>query len=161
MKTLQSTDTIAGVMEYADGTYAPAIFTRDYADNWYCWVANKTPGGTTQRAALMAARKTIKVNERLGIKALNDHWTSYTNGPSMMDWFKDNGCFTEDNLPMVIPKVSTIKTAAQAEDLAQRWQQWFGEADHYMSELADWGAFFTELADKFDLTETFKENGII
>jgi hypothetical protein len=28
-------------------------------------------------------------------------------------------------------------------------------------ELAEWQAYFSELADKFDLVEEFKENGII
>ncbi len=62
---------------------------------------------------------------------------------------------------MKIPNISTITDAGQAEQLAIDWQHWFSEEDHYMSELADWGDFFTELGTKFNLTDEFRENGII
>lgn len=64
---------------------------------------------------------------------------------------------------MIIPDVSTITTEGQARDLAIEWQDWQSEQSLFMSEVADWAGFFTELADKFgnDLREEFEENGII
>lgn len=64
-----------------------------------------------------------------------------------------------------------ITTKEQARNYAIKWQQWASEqnpidaiADNcklYQSDLVEWGAYFTELAERFDLTEEFKENGIL
>lgn len=57
--------------------------------------------------------------------------------------------------------LATIETREQARDYAINWQHWFSERDSYMSEVADWGSAFEALAEKFDLTDEFRENGII
>lgn len=62
----------------------------------------------------------------------------------------------------------TPKTQAEARQYAIDWQNWIGEQNTeenpqslYMSELLEWQAIFKTLGEKFDLTEEFKENGII
>lgn len=62
---------------------------------------------------------------------------------------------------MTIPDINTITSAGEARDLAIDWQAWQSEQSLYMSELADWQAFFRELGRKFDLRDEFEENGII
>jgi hypothetical protein len=62
---------------------------------------------------------------------------------------------------MIIPEISSIKNAEQARDLAIEWQSDFGNHDWYWSELADWQAFFYEIARKYRLVREFKENAII
>lgn len=54
-----------------------------------------------------------------------------------------------------------IETADQARQVAIDWQHWQGEQSLSYGELADWQGYFEELADQFDLTDEFKENGII
>lgn len=54
-----------------------------------------------------------------------------------------------------------INTKEEAINYAIEWQQWVSERDMYMSELLEWQNFFVNLAERFDLTEEFKENGII
>lgn len=54
-----------------------------------------------------------------------------------------------------------INTADEARQYAIDWQYWFGEHSLSYGELAEWQAYFYELAVKFDLIEEFKENGII
>lgn len=65
-------------------------------------------------------------------------------------------------------KKRTPKTREEARQYAIDWQQWFTEQNTkenpqslYMSELIEWQNIFTELGERFDLTEEFKENGII
>ena len=58
-------------------------------------------------------------------------------------------------------KNTKIETQDQARELAIDWQNWQAEQSLYMSELVEWTAFFEELAERFDLTDEFKENGII
>lgn len=62
---------------------------------------------------------------------------------------------------MTIETVQAAKTKDEARQYAIDWQNW--QAEHSMSygELADWQGVFSTLADKFDLVEEFKENGII
>lgn len=69
---------------------------------------------------------------------------------------------------MKIVAISTIKSEDEARQMAIDWQTWASEQNQigeeptlYMSDMADWAAFFTELAAKFNLTEEFKEEGII
>lgn len=62
---------------------------------------------------------------------------------------------------MTIPDISTITSAGEAVDLAIEWQDWQSEQSLYMSEVADWADFFRKLADKYNLTDEFLENGII
>lgn len=56
-----------------------------------------------------------------------------------------------------------ITTAEQAREEAIDWQAWTAETDTplYWSDLADWSDYFTELGRKFNLTDEFRENGII
>ena len=62
---------------------------------------------------------------------------------------------------MEAPNISTIKTAGEAEQLAIDWQSWTSEQNLSYGELAEWSTYFHALADKFDLTEIFNENGIL
>jgi hypothetical protein len=55
----------------------------------------------------------------------------------------------------------TINTQAEATVHAIEWQQWASEQDLSIGELIEWQVYFTELAERFNLTEEFKENGII
>ncbi len=61
---------------------------------------------------------------------------------------------------MKIPPVESIKTKAQARNLAVEWQHWQSDQSLSWGELADWQGFFSQLADKFDLADEFEENGI-
>ena len=65
-------------------------------------------------------------------------------------------------------KNKIINTQEEARDFAIEWQQWVAEQNKpgeeptlYMSDLAEWQAIFEALAEKFDLVDEFKENGII
>lgn len=63
---------------------------------------------------------------------------------------------------MKIPDITTVKTADQATDLAIEWSNTRGNRDWSFQELADWQAFFRELARKFpELRDEFEENAII
>ena len=53
------------------------------------------------------------------------------------------------------------KTKEEARQYAIEWQQWASEQDLSYGELAEWGAEFERIGREFDLTEEFKENGII
>lgn len=57
--------------------------------------------------------------------------------------------------------VDEVLTAGEATDLAIDWQHWAGEQSLSWGELADWQAYFGELADKFGLRAEFEENGIV
>lgn len=54
-----------------------------------------------------------------------------------------------------------VTTAEEAEDRAIQWSHWIGGVDLSMGEMAEWVAFFEELADRYGLGEVFTENGII
>lgn len=76
-------DEIAAVMQYADGSYAPAVLTRDGNDYW-AWVY-RHESGTTFKQAMKAARHTLEV----GTKGyLNDNWTAYTNAAGTLEWLR-------------------------------------------------------------------------
>ncbi len=55
----------------------------------------------------------------------------------------------------------TINTQDEAREYAKDWQTWQSEQSLSYGELAEWQDVFTKLADRFDLVEEFKENGII
>lgn len=56
----------------------------------------------------------------------------------------------------------TPKTQEEARQYAIDWQNWVAEEQSISySELAEWQAHFEEIANKFDLVDEFKENGII
>lgn len=58
-------------------------------------------------------------------------------------------------------KNTKIETQDQAREFAIDWQTWQAEQSLSYGEMAEWAAFFEELAERFDLTDEFKENGII
>lgn len=62
---------------------------------------------------------------------------------------------------MKIPELNSIESSDQATELAINWQQWASEQDLSYGELAEWTDLFTNLADTYDLTDEFKENGIL
>jgi len=65
-------------------------------------------------------------------------------------------------IEVYIPPVSGITTADTARSIAQDWQANFGNQTYSYEDLANWSAYFTELAKKFpELEDEFKENGII
>jgi hypothetical protein len=53
-----------------------------------------------------------------------------------------------------------IHTQDEAREHAIEWQHWAGEQDLSYYEVAEWQGYFLELAERFDLVEEFKENGI-
>jgi hypothetical protein len=61
-----------------------------------------------------------------------------------------------------------INTQEEARQYAIDWQNWVSEQNTtenpqslYQSELVEWQEIFSELGERFDLTEEFQENGII
>ena len=61
----------------------------------------------------------------------------------------------------ILEKTPKPKTLDEARQYAIDWQNWQSEQDLSYSELIEWQAVFTELADKYSLQEEFEENGII
>jgi len=57
--------------------------------------------------------------------------------------------------------INSIKTVEEARSLAIDWQQWASETPLSYYQLSVWQNYFEKLADKFNLTDEFKENGII
>lgn len=62
---------------------------------------------------------------------------------------------------MKIPAINNITSAGEAESLAIDWQNWQSEQSLSYAELSLWQDFFGRLAKKFNLTDEFRENGII
>ena len=62
---------------------------------------------------------------------------------------------------MDIKTVESIKTEVEARQYAIDWQSWQSEQSLSYGEMAKWAGFFTTLAEKFNLTQEFKENGIV
>lgn len=54
-----------------------------------------------------------------------------------------------------------ITTPEGARQKAIEWQAWASEQELSYGELGEWQAYFEELAERYDLSEEFKENGII
>lgn len=54
-----------------------------------------------------------------------------------------------------------ITNREDAIEYAKDWQMWLSEVSISYAELAEWGAIFEELAQRYELTKEFKENGII
>lgn len=52
-------------------------------------------------------------------------------------------------------------TVQEARNKAIEWQSWASGQDLSYDELANWQRYFATLAYHFNLTEEFKENGII
>jgi len=62
---------------------------------------------------------------------------------------------------MKILKAKTIKTQGEARQFAIDWQNWASEQSLSYGELVEWGDVLSGLAERFDLVEEFRENGII
>ncbi len=58
-------------------------------------------------------------------------------------------------------KMKVAETKEEARQQAIDWQRDFSSKKTYWSEIIDDLDYFTKLATKFNLTEEFKENGII
>lgn len=59
-------------------------------------------------------------------------------------------------------KKSNIRTLADARQHAIDWQNWQSTQSLSYSEICDWQAHFTKLAEQYpELKEEFIENGII
>ena len=58
-------------------------------------------------------------------------------------------------------KLDEVKTEAEARQLAIDYQAYASEQSLSYGELADYQEYFETLAEKFNLTDEFKENGII
>lgn len=67
----------------------------------------------------------------------------------------------EKAIAFKLPAMMNIKTADQARGLAIGWLFWTAEQSLSYGELIHYQNYFETLATKFDLTEEFKENGII
>lgn len=62
---------------------------------------------------------------------------------------------------MKIKKLEDIKTQDEARQYAVEWQSWASDQNLSYSDLLDWSLIFMDLGKNFNLTEEFKENGII
>lgn len=59
-------------------------------------------------------------------------------------------------------EINTIKTQAEAQQYAIKWQNWASTQNLSYSELLYWQAIFEDLANKYpDIKDEFMENGII
>lgn len=56
---------------------------------------------------------------------------------------------------------SSIKDETQARNFAIDWQNWQATQAMSYTDVTEWQQFFTALAQKWHLTDEFKENGII
>ena len=54
-----------------------------------------------------------------------------------------------------------ITTREDAQQYAKDWSMWVSEESISYAELAEWQNIFRNFAERFDLMEEFKENGII
>lgn len=57
--------------------------------------------------------------------------------------------------------VNAVENADEAKQIAIGFQNYVSEKSLSYSEVAEFQGYFTLLADKFDLTDEFIENGII
>lgn len=58
-------------------------------------------------------------------------------------------------------KMTIPKTVDEAREQAIDWQEWQAEQSLYTTDLIEWQDHFIKTAEQFDLTDEFKENGII
>lgn len=62
---------------------------------------------------------------------------------------------------MKLRNTSEIKNAEDARQYAIDWQTSFQDYNYSYGELIEWSNLFEELGKSYNLTEEFKENGII
>ena len=63
--------------------------------------------------------------------------------------------------PTTAPTKKLVATAEEARQLAIEWQHWASEQALSIGQLTEWQAYFANIALTFNLTDEFKENGII
>lgn len=56
---------------------------------------------------------------------------------------------------------TNITSTDEARQAAIDWQVWASEQNLSYGELTEWQEYFDTLATKFDLTDEFRENGIL
>ena len=54
-----------------------------------------------------------------------------------------------------------VKTKEEARQKAIDYQDWVSKQNLSYLEISDWSCYFEYLGKEFDLTEEFRENGII
>lgn len=59
----------------------------------------------------------------------------------------------------MIPRIPTTKE--EARNQAIEWVSWQSQRSLSYGALAEWQEYFAALGEKFDLTDEFRENGII
>ena len=64
-------------------------------------------------------------------------------------------------IKMKLQDITEIETEGEARQIAIDYQNWASEENLSYGELTDYAHYFSTLAKKFNLTEEFKENGII
>lgn len=57
--------------------------------------------------------------------------------------------------------INAIKNREQAQEQAKDWQVWQAEQSLSYGEFSEYQSYFEELGLKFNLTDEFRENGII
>ena len=57
--------------------------------------------------------------------------------------------------------ITKIKTKGEAQQIAMDFQNWASNENLSYGELIEFGSYFEELGNKFNLNDEFKENGII
>lgn len=62
---------------------------------------------------------------------------------------------------MELKAIPEIKTEEEARQTAIDFQEWISNESLSYTELSDFQGYFETLAKKFNLTEEFKENGIL
>ncbi len=62
---------------------------------------------------------------------------------------------------MQLIPIAEVKTEDEARQIAIDWQGWASVGSLSYQELAEFQAYFQELADQFELVDEFQENGII
>lgn len=57
--------------------------------------------------------------------------------------------------------MAIIETRDEAVEYAIDWQNWQAEQSMSWGELAEWQELLAQLAERFGLSDEFKENGLI
>jgi hypothetical protein len=57
--------------------------------------------------------------------------------------------------------IDEVESAGEARDIAIAWQHSMSEQSMSWGEVAEYQDYFETLANKFDLVDEFRENGII
>lgn len=62
---------------------------------------------------------------------------------------------------MKAPALQEVKSADEARNIAIDWSNKNGDEPMSWADTVEWMDYFDELAHKFNLTDEFKENGLI